>query len=162
MIWQYRIKVMCSLLRPQCYKLRRAERELIRCIFYSFVPDGMSKHIYGYNLEKHLALLCKMKQDVGDENFASFFHIYQKQQFYQFSKPFYQLSKFPDFDTKISGEKYLPIKSLVNSNVDIPQTSINSGLPQKVRKTDGNVIPFFERFILVIFEELQRNLRLFC
>lgn len=58
------------------------------------------------------------------------------EQFYQFPKPFYQLSKFLNFDTKIRGKKFLPTKSLVNSNVDIFQTSINPGLPSKVRKAD--------------------------
>ena len=66
------------------------------------------------------------------------------EQFYQFHKPFYQLSKFLNFDTKIRGKKLLPTKGLVNSNADIAQTSINPGLLLKVRKTDGNVTPKWE------------------
>ena len=58
------------------------------------------------------------------------------EQFYQFPKPFYQLSKFLNFDTKIRGKKLLPTKGLVNSNADIAQTSINPGPLLKVRKTD--------------------------
>ena len=36
-----------------------------------------------------------------------------------------------------NSKKHLPIKSLVNSNADIPQISINPGLPLKVRKADA-------------------------
>ena len=61
------------------------------------------------------------------------------EQFYQFPKPFYQLSKFLNFDTKIRGKNLLPTKSLVKLNADIAQTSINSGLLPKVRKTDEPV-----------------------
>ena len=58
------------------------------------------------------------------------------EQFYQFPKPFYQLSKFLNFDTKISLQKLLPTKSLVNPNVNIPQTSLNPEFLPKVRKAD--------------------------
>ena len=71
------------------------------------------------------------------------------EQFYQFPKPFYQLSKFLNFDTKIRGKKLLPTKGLVNSNGSSPQPRINPAFRQKVRKADGNVSPETLKFNMI-------------
>lgn len=55
-------------------------------------------------------------------------------------KQFYQFSKLVYFEQKIGRKKSLPTKSLVNSNADIPQISINPRLPLKVCKADGGYV----------------------
>ena len=84
------------------------------------------------------------------------------EQFYQFPKPFYQLSKFLNFDTKIRGKKLLPTKSLVNSNANIAQTSINPGyLTAKSSQNRWGLCNIVSLNLTVRMEGLQRNLRLF-